>query len=62
MDSITKVLMTKKVRLSTSTRWLVFDDGEWFVYEQKHREMVHLVARTASQKIAIAALLEGEDG
>jgi len=61
MDSITKVLMTENVRLSTSTRWLVFDDGEWFVYEQKYRERVHLVACTESLKIALTALLEGED-
>ena len=61
MDAVTKALMTKDVRLSAATRWLVFDEinDEWVVYEHKYRARnVTEVARTENQETAIEALLK----
>ena len=61
MTTIIKALMTENVRLSMSTRWLVFDEEteEWVVYEHKsYAKKVCEVTRTNYQEEAVAALLK----
>ena len=43
-------------RLSYLDRWMVYDDGYWFVYEQKKHQRVKVAGNTASFKKALDLL------
>ena len=61
MTGIIRALMTRDVRLSTGSRWLVFDEinDEWVIYEHKYRARnVTEVAHAKDQEVAIKALLQ----
>jgi len=58
MDIVSALMRENNIRLSCGDKWLIFDCGEWVVYQRKHgARKTEIICRTAIQDIAVDSLL-----
>lgn len=59
MNIVSALMNVDMIRLSYGNRWLIFDEGEWVVYEHKyHAKNSQVLIRTQNQDEAIDVLIK----